>query len=282
MDTGEFRLRQARYNLMKLIEILFNKKTEDRIAAKVPWSRLCEEMEDYVKVTLENKASVILSVAQTNSFDDYILGHSLNVCMLSILMGGFMGYEFHQLTELGLSSLLHDIGKRETPKDIIFKRGSLTDEEFSIIKKHPTAGAGFMDRIYPGAPDIIKSGILEHHERLDGSGYPKGTTDISEYALIISIADVYEAYTSVRAYHDKRTILEGVKCIRETNGLNEDIISAFVENTVFFPSGSYVLLSDESVGKVQGDETGISPKIVIPGNNQEINGKRILDVLARP
>jgi len=282
MDNSSFQLRQSRYNLMKIIEILFNKKTEDRINSKVPYARLVDEMENYVSVTLNNQTSVILSVTQTNSFGDYILGHSLNVCMLSILIGDFLELEYPALVELGISSLLHDIGKRNTPKEIIFKTETLTEEEIAIIHKHPEDGVGFMERIYPGASDQIKEGILTHHEKMNGKGYPKGIKDIPQFGLIISIADMYEAYVSARVYHEKRTILEGIEFIRETEGLDKRIINTFIENTVFFPSGSYVLLSDETVAKVQGDATGDTPNIVIPGKDIPITGEKVIDIISPP
>ena len=106
-----------------------------------------------------------------------------------------MGYSGQIMTDLAVSALLHDIGKRDISKELLHKSGNLTDEEFVIIKSHPDHGAELITDIYPWIPDRIVRGILEHHERMDGSGYPLGLSwyDISDFARIIAVADVYEA-----------------------------------------------------------------------------------------
>lgn len=278
-----FELKQARYQIMKSAEILFNKKTEDRINTKVPYRRLVAQVADFAQKIVAHKNIVISMVFTADTMDEYTIGHSLNVCMLSVLIAHILGYKEERMAELATSALLHDIGKREIPSEILFKGGGLSDKEFEIMKTHPQKGYDFMERVYPEASDDVKKGILEHHERMDYKGYPKGIGwyDISNFARIIAIADVYEAVTSLRAYHDKNSIADGVDCIRNTDGLDKNIVDLFTANTVFYPSGMYVVLSDKSVAVVSENSPGDIPVIAIPESETpvEVGNRSIIDIL---
>ena len=279
----DFILKQARYDLMQLLEILFNKKDISRINSKVTYSFLIAQTKDFVDIVLCNKNHIISSICKSDTLDDYTIGHSINVCMISILIGNLMGFSDDKMLELALSSLLHDIGKRLTPKELIFKDGRLTETEFDILKKHPSNGADLISSIYPETSEHIIRGISEHHERMDGNGYPFGLSwyDISEYGRIIAIADVYEAFTALRSYHEKRTIAEGVQCIESSKGLDRNIVELFTENTVFYPAGMYVVLSDQSVAVVSNNQVGEEPDIVAPGTNNfiDIHSNKIVALL---
>ncbi len=282
-QSNDFKFKQDKYALLKSTEILFNKKTEDRINVKVPYAELQKQVRDFAEIVVQNKENIISTVFTSDTVDEYTIGHSINVCMLSILIGDLIGYTGERLGELAMSALLHDIGKRKTPREILFKKNALTDEEFRVMKKHSQDGWDFMERVYPEASLAVKRGILEHHERMNYTGYPKqiGWYEISDFARIIAVADVYEGFTALRAYHDKRTIAEGVNCIRNTAGLDKNIVDLFTCNTVFYPQGLYVVLSDQSVAVVSKTETGDMPEIVAPGDKTplEVGDRCIIDVL---
>lgn len=134
------------------------------------------------------------------SISDSVYSHSLNVAMISRILGKWLHWSSSELDALVLAGLLHDIGKITIPEEILNKEGKLTDEEFQIIRSHPKAG---YDRIKDLKIDSrIKKAALQHHERSDGSGYPMGVDEImiDDFALIIAIADVYDAMTAARKY----------------------------------------------------------------------------------
>ena len=132
--------------------------------------------------------------------DDTIYAHSLNVALLARVLGKWLKFSDSDLDTLTMAGLLHDLGKLRIPDSIMNKPGRLTPEEFDIIKMHPRIG---YDTMANSSLDIrIKQAALMHHERCDGSGYPFGfkQDDISKFAMVIAIVDVYDAMTAARCY----------------------------------------------------------------------------------
>ena len=134
------------------------------------------------------------------TIDDSVYAHSVNVALISRMIGRWLKMDSHDLKILTLAGLLHDIGKVKIPDEILNKSGSLTDEEFALIKSHPRFGYDILKK--QNIDPRIKKAALMHHERCDGSGYPSGLTEdnIDEFAMIIAIADVYDAMTAARSY----------------------------------------------------------------------------------
>lgn len=134
------------------------------------------------------------------TIDDSVYAHSVNVALISRMIGRWLKMDSHDLKILTLAGLLHDIGKVKIPDEILNKSGSLTDEEFTLIKSHPRFGYDILKN--QNIDPRIKKAALMHHERCDGSGYPSGLTEdnIDEFAMIIAIADVYDAMTAARSY----------------------------------------------------------------------------------
>ena len=134
--------------------------------------------------------------------DPYTNGHSMRVAKYSVMIAKRMGYTNESLEQVQYAALLHDIGKIGIPEAIINKTSKLTDEEYELIKTHPTIGGNILSEITE-IPDIA-IGARWHHERYDGKGYPDSlaNTDIPEIARIIGVADTYDAMTSKRSYRD--------------------------------------------------------------------------------
>ena len=137
---------------------------------------------------------------QMHSLDDSVYAHCINVALISRMIGRWLHFEQHDLDTLTCCGLLHDIGKVMIPDEILNKPGKLTDDEFALIKSHPKFGYEMLRN--QNIDSRIKRSALMHHERYDGSGYPNGLTDelLSDYAMIVAIADVYDAMTAARAY----------------------------------------------------------------------------------
>ena len=160
------------------------------------------QIEQIVEQIFSNK-NVMVNIIDMKVFDDYTYYHSVNVAVLSIVIGVALEMDKEELCNLGFAALLHDIGKVFVDKDVLNKPGQLNADEFNEIKKHPLLG---YEHIKNGYYMTNKSymGILDHHEKYEGGGYPNNIKGerISLYGRIISVADVYDALTSDRPYNN--------------------------------------------------------------------------------
>jgi len=184
---------------------------------------------------------------------DYTYRHSINVAIISGILGKSIGLEKWQLEDLIMAGLLHDIGKITITLDILNKPGKLTEEEMALMKTHPANGYQFLLQ-YSQLPETVKRGILHHHERNDGSGYPEGLTknQISYYGKIVSIADIYDAMTTDRVYRKKMTPFCVAEILVEQmyNQLDPNLCLAFLNNIRCGVSNSIVSLSNGQQGEV--------------------------------
>ena len=139
-------------------------------------------------------------IQQMHSLNDSVYAHCINVALISRMIGRWLHMEQHDLDTLTCCGLLHDIGKLVIPDEILNKPGKLTEEEFAIVKAHPKYGYELLRN--QNIDSRIKKSALMHHERYDGSGYPHGLSDelLSDFAMIVAIADVYDAMTAARSY----------------------------------------------------------------------------------
>ncbi|MDR0292579.1 MAG: HD-GYP domain-containing protein [Oscillospiraceae bacterium] len=209
-------------------------------------------IDDIIESVLSNK-DTIMNLVDLKIFDEYTYQHSINVCVLSEVIGVAMGLDRAQLFNLGMTAILHDIGKFFIDKELLNKPGRLSDEEFDIIKKHPELGCDYLRRNFYYS-SAIYIGVLQHHERYNGKGYPHGRagSDIHIFARIISVADVYDAITSLRPYHEPVLPSEAHEYIMGNAGqhLDPDVAGIFIHKVAPFPEGSEVLLSNGLRGVV--------------------------------
>ncbi len=155
--------------------------------------------------------------------DDYTYGHSLRVARYSKVLGAELNFDQDQLFRLELAAIFHDIGKIGTPDEVLLKPGRLNADEFEIMKKHPVESAEILKN-FQFFHDLIP-GVLHHHERIDGRGYPHGlkNDDIPLFARIIIIADTFDAMTSTRAYRNALTAETAIKEIEDCSGTQFDV-----------------------------------------------------------
>ncbi|MBP5473099.1 MAG: response regulator, partial [Lachnospiraceae bacterium] len=166
-------------------------------------NRLRTEVNEEVRKNEELSIHIIQALAAAvDAKDIYTSGHSERVAKYSRMIAEEIGYDENAANNIYIMGLLHDVGKIGISDEIINKKGSLTDEEYEIIKTHTTKGANILDSI-PEMPGL-RTGAKWHHERYDGTGYPDGLSgkDIPEEARIIAVADSYDAMTSRRSYRD--------------------------------------------------------------------------------
>ena len=184
---------------------------------------------------LMDVSDTMVNLQDLKSNDQYTFSHSVNVCVLSLITGISMKYGEEKLRELGIGAMLHDVGKTRIPSEILNKPGSLTAEEFDIIKKHTSYGYELLKKSKE-LSTYASYIALTHHERYDGEGYPLGLRgeELHEFARIVSIADVYDAITSDRVYKKRSNINEAVEYFVEL--INE----GFVEIPIFDPIGKLI------------------------------------------
>lgn len=202
---------------------------------------------------LENP-EVIVSMSDIGTKDDDTLIHSINTAVYAVLTGKHMGYNEHQLKELAKGALFHDLGKILISSEILLKNGKLTNDEFEDMKEHTVLGYETLcDR--SNMSETAKIISLQHHERLDGSGYPKGLRgdEIHPFAKIVAIADVYDALTAERCYRRSMSNYSAYSILKKDAGIKFDakIFEVFMQNIAIYPNGAIVQLSDGTHGIVK-------------------------------
>ncbi len=222
---------------------------------------------DLAKVHVEKIRSshnLLLSLMNIFAFyderEDFLHSHSVNVSILSAGMGLALEYEEDKIIDFCASSLIHDIGMLKIPAEIITKTQELTKEERKLIEEHPLYGLELLRNI-KDAPKSAAEVISEHHEKMDGTGYPQGKKgeEISEYARIVAILEVYEALTHPRSYRKRKFIpYEAVKMIIQSKGsFEQSLVKVFLNFITPYPLGSFVLLNNGEVGRVVGINEGL-------------------------
>ncbi|OWV88848.1 phosphohydrolase [Rhizobium sp. R635] len=172
-----------------------------------------------VSRSMDENPSVFLSVTRLKSKDQVTFLHSISVSALMILFSRHLGLDEPTVQMLGTAGLLHDVGKLEIPLEVLNKEGPLEKEEINLMRGHPEKGHAFLSR-QEGMSEIVLDVCLNHHERMDGKGYPRGlpSSEVSLHSRIATICDVYDAITSVRPYKAPWSANEALKWMLGTEG----------------------------------------------------------------
>jgi len=220
--------------------------------SKKKFTDMQNQIKTIVDEILKNR-NMMVNMVDLKVFDDYTYYHSVNVAVLSIVIGTSIGFGEEDLCNLGFSALLHDIGKVFVNKEILNKKGILSDDEFLEIKKHSFLGFDYMKKEF-GVNRSSKAGILDHHEKFGGGGYPNNLegADISLFGRIISIADVYDAMTSDRPYRKGIIPSEVIEYIMGSSYVlfDPDLVKLFIRKIAPYPIGTFVKLSNGLTGIV--------------------------------
>ncbi|AEG14466.1 metal dependent phosphohydrolase [Desulfofundulus kuznetsovii DSM 6115] len=240
------------------------------------FERVVETVERIVDEILSGK-EVIGNLTEICSADMYTYAHSVDVCVLSLTVGVKLGYSRKDLLLLGMGSLLHDLGKSRVPPEILNKPGKLTPGEFREIKKHPVYGYKIIlesqDRIDSRSAAVI----LNHHERYDGTGYPRGLKgeEIDEMSAICAVADVYNAITTDRVYRKAYPPHEAYEMVMASGNLmfSARVVEAFLKCVLPYPPGSVVRLSNDLIGVVSRVKQGFPfrPVVRIVNSGEELD-----------
>ncbi len=220
----------------------------------------------------------LLNFIDMRTNNDYLFGHSVNVCVLSIMTGISLGFDELRLRDLGVGALLHDVGKTKIAPELLNKTGRLTADETTEIKKHPTFGFEIL-RKNPDISLVSAHCAYQHHERYDGSGYPRGLKgqEIHQFAHIVAIADVYDALTSDAIYRKAIPVYEALAIISKAAGVyfDAELINKFTENIAVYPIGSVVRLNNNQFGVVVDISRECKSKpvvrIIFDENKKQVN-----------
>ncbi|WP_350344340.1 HD-GYP domain-containing protein [Proteinivorax tanatarense] len=217
----------------------------------------------------------------------YLYKHSLNVAILSGIIGKWLGFTKNEVRRLVYAGLLHDIGKLQVPDSILSKPDKLTPDEFFEIQKHCLFGYQILKTKHNISGDVFTA-IAQHHEREDGSGYPKGLvgSQIHTFAKILAVADVYDAMTSNKVYRRKFSPFFVAEQIAQNSYgmLNPKISRVFLDNIANFYVGNKVALNDGRVGEIIYIKPSEPTKPVVKIGEQYIDltteNVKIEDILA--
>jgi putative nucleotidyltransferase with HDIG domain len=223
-----------------------------RFGQKIQMDRVEPVIDSMMESVFRNQ-NALLPLARLKNLDDYTFEHSVGVSALLIVFGRVMKLPKETIKELALGGLLHDIGKVQIPDAILDKPGKLTDEEFVLIQSHVDEGLRMLKNV-PGISDVVRQVVAEHHERMDGSGYPNKLAgkQISLYGQMAAIVDVYDAITSEKVYNRGMPATQALKKLLEwsKNHFDPQLVQAFIRSVGIYPTGSLVRLESNRMGVV--------------------------------
>jgi len=202
---------------------------------------------------LERDPGNMVLLAKLHHYDDYTFRHSLNVSVLSLIFGKHLGIGGDELRRLGFAGLYHDVGKFLVPVEILNKPARLSEREFRQMQRHSLLGYQLLTKQGGIAEDILL-GVLHHHERYDGQGYPRQlkADEKDRFARILSIVDVFDALSSDRVYRKATTPHDSIKAMFawRNESFHPGLLEQFVRCFGVYPAGSFVRLTDQTCGVV--------------------------------
>lgn len=196
--------------------------------------------------------AIAIDISALKTSDEYTFKHSVDVATMSMILAKQQGLSPKQIYEIGVAGLLHDIGKTKIPLDILNKPARLTDEEFAVMKQHPVFGYRMIKDREEFSNEICMA-VLQHHEKMNSKGYPVGfpSDKITQYARILTIADIYDALVTERPYKSAFSQRDAVEMIMSMTGeLDITAMKSFLESMILYPVDSIVELSNGEKAKV--------------------------------
>ena len=233
---------------------------------------------------LEQKPANMVNILDVRRKEGYMFSHAVNTCILSIMTGITMGYNSKQLDELGLAAMLHDVGKIKFPKNVARQfSDKLTKSEREEYKRHPFYSLEILRRNETVAVNVLNA-CFQHHERWNGSGYPMGLKgkEISEYAQIISIADVYERLIVGMPHRLPTPVYYAAAILNKASGeyFNPAIVDKFNQNVAIYPIGKMVRLNNQQSGVILGVDikNKTVPIVRITSSPDEKDNNKIIEL----
>jgi len=284
---------RARRTYARSLEVTRDVITSARLGRSQGLRQAKRAVQGIVDSIMSDSAS-LLGLTTLRDFDEYTFVHSVNVCILSVALGRRLGFSKAQLLDLGLASLLHDVGKARIPLDILNKAGALDERELAIMRTHTWQGVLSLFALPTDAmrPWLSMLAAYEHHMRIDFSGYPavRRPRVLTLYSKIIAVADAFDAATTERVYRDSAwTPHDALRGMRDNRrlGLDPSLVKAFINLVGIYPVGSLVVLDTYELAVVMSPNpqpTALSRplvRIIMDDRGNPIDAPELVDLTER-
>lgn len=263
------RAREIRSEARKTIQ---NIMEDIRFGKQISTEKVSPVVDRMIESIFRNQDALI-TLSRIKDKDEYTYMHSVSVGALMISFGKYLGLDITQLREIGIGSILHDVGKVIVPQVILNKEDKLTEDELNIIKRHAEYSRKLLEQS-EGMTELSITIAAQHHERIDGTGYPlqlKGD-EIAFFSKALAIVDVYDAMTSKRCYQEKSSPTSVLKKLFEWSEYHYDrvLVQKFIRCVGIYPVGTMVQLNNGLVGVVikHGENNLLDPVIRVVYNPQ--------------
>ncbi len=269
---------RARKTFFSALAVAQSNASQARNQGSINIAKTKRVVQGLIDVIIEDETA-LMEMTTLRNFDDYTYIHSVNVCVLSLVLGYHLGLDRRRMSHLGVGALLHDIGKTSLPIDLVNKPQTYDEYDWQMMRKHPVYGVKFLFKTRRVEETTVHAStvIFEHHIGYDGSGYPEllNKRKPSLYARIVAISDTYNAMTSGRVYHREKYLPDqAIANMVNRIGKSYDpiLLKVFVNSIGIYPVGTIVALSSKEIGiisrtkpedpehpevKVIGDDTGL-------------------------
>jgi HD-GYP domain-containing protein (c-di-GMP phosphodiesterase class II) len=246
-----------------------------------------------IDVIIEDE-SALVEMTALRDFDDYTYVHSVNVCVLALILGFNLGFDRKRLSNLGVGSLIHDLGKTKLPVDLVNKPDSYDEYDWELMRKHPIYGVKFLlkTRSVEETTARASAAVYEHHISYDGTGYPNLLRKRMPtlFARIVAIADTYNAMSAGRIYHRKRNLPDEVitnMVNRAGKAFDPILLKVFINAIGIYPVGTVVALSSNQIGIVtkSNPQDPEKPKVKIVADESGMLGideVKVIDLSEEP
>ncbi|MBI3753626.1 MAG: HD-GYP domain-containing protein [Deltaproteobacteria bacterium] len=252
---------------------------------KAPQSgEIIRVVDELTELVLADRNAMI-GLTMIKNYDNYLFNHSVNVSILSVALAQSMNHDKASYRIVGIGGLLHDVGKTGVAEDIIRKPAGLSAHEWETVKQHPVLGSKIVERM-EGMAELVGRIIYEHHIRYDHTGYPRTEMPLHPLSMIITVADAYDALTTLRVYQRSYHPVEAIKIMNSLSGRHFDpnTLKAFIAMIGFYPVGTVVRLSTNAIGVV----TKVNPaksttpfvKIIFGEGGQQLDKPYEIDLSA--
>ncbi|MFG6327954.1 MAG: HD-GYP domain-containing protein [Lachnospiraceae bacterium] len=242
------------------MQYLYNNTSDDNFASTS--ARITNDLNK----AINDNAAIAVDINALKTSDEYTFKHSVDVATMSMIIAKNMGYSQDDIYSIGVAGLLHDIGKSKVPLEILNKPAKLNDEEFKVMKNHTVFGYEIIKE-KENFSQAIALAVLQHHEKMNGRGYPLGVKadKITDFAKILSVVDVYDALVTERPYKkalSQRTAIEMIMSMTEE--LDIKAMKVFFKTVILYPVDTIVELSNGEKAKVVKNNEGsvLRPTVV--------------------
>ena len=280
-----------RQKAKKIVKDSFNnifeiagKNTMSPVKAKKLSDQYFENINSLVNIIVDeihSQRDLLIKMVDIKTLDDYTYEHCVNVAILSLIIGIELKFNKDKLYDLAIGAILHDLGKTYIPKEILLKTSELNEDEFTLIKHHSYKGYEYLKENM-NVSSVSRIIVLQHHEKVDGTGYPNGLTgdEINDCSKVVSVADIYDALTSDRPYRPAKSPNEALEFLMGGSGtyFDYEVVKAFIKRVVPYPEGTMVKLSNGQVGIIEeiNPKFTLRPKIrIIKDKGKLVNDKYI-------